>query len=63
LAYYYIDDVSVIDCTTVGVNEPNPTPEITLYPNPCASQLGISNYELGIKEVKVFNVLGSEILK
>lgn len=31
-------------------------------PNPCASQLGIMNYELGIKEVKIYNVLG-EVVK
>lgn len=60
-AYYYIDDVSVVSCGTVGEKEINPTPELTLYPNPCASQLGIRNYELGIKEVKIYDVLGERI--
>ncbi len=36
--------------------------ELGIVPNPCASQLGIMNYELGIKEVKIYNMLG-EVVK
>ena len=67
-AYYYIDDVDLHRCScdtlgSVGVTETNPVPELTLYPNPCASQLIIDNGKLIIKEIHIYNVLGCEILK
>ncbi len=57
-AYYFIDDVSVVDCTGIGIKEEDKDEVISIYPNPCASQLGITNYELGIKEIKIYNVIG-----
>ena len=38
-AYYYIDDVSVIDCTNQGVEELTNSQEIILFPNPATSTL------------------------
>jgi len=46
-----------------GVKENATNNEITLYPNPCASQLIIDNGKLIIKEIHIYNVLGGEILK
>jgi len=60
-AYYYVDDVSIIDCTN-GVNEETNKDGISVYPNPARSELGITNYELGIKEVKIYNVMGEEVI-
>jgi hypothetical protein len=66
VAYYYIDDVSVVNSSGVGVAEINPTPEITLYPNPCWGQLTVNSeprtsgtlQQLTVKEIKIYDVLG-----
>ncbi|MCL2435918.1 MAG: T9SS type A sorting domain-containing protein, partial [Lentimicrobiaceae bacterium] len=34
---------------------------ITIYPNPTTGELGIRNYELGIKSVEVFDVYGRKL--
>jgi len=62
-AYYYIDDISVIYCDPSDINELTIDNEITLYPNPASNELEISSNELGIKEVRIYNVLGYEMLK
>ncbi len=49
------------NCTTVGINEETNTEEISIYPNPASKELGIRNYELGIKQVKIYNMLGEEV--
>jgi hypothetical protein len=69
-AYYYIDDVDVhcCDCnggvcdTTsgAGVNEFKGE-ELQIMPNPATNELRIRNYELGIKQVRVYDVLGNLI--
>ena len=61
LAYYYIDDVSVIDCTTVGITKLNPTPEITLYPNLCGKELGIKSTKNQVLSIKIYNLLGAMV--
>jgi hypothetical protein len=48
-------------CTTVGINEIANEDEVSVLPNPCGGELRITNYELGIKEVRVYNMLGSLI--
>ena len=64
-AYYFIDDVNVHCCTCdsttsihASVTETNPTPSITLYPNPAADKLTVNSEQLTIKEVHIYNVLG-----
>ncbi len=62
-AYYYIDDVSVVDCTTVGVQESGErSEEVEVFPNPTNGIFTINTRGAKIKEIKVMNVLGSEIL-
>jgi len=41
----------------IGVHE-NEKPEVSVYPNPTTGQLRITNYELRILEVEVFDVFG-----
>ncbi|CAN5482784.1 hypothetical protein BH11BAC2_BH11BAC2_13080 [soil metagenome] len=40
-AYYYIDDVSVIDCTNTGIPDSNLGKDLELYPNPVKDILNI----------------------
>jgi hypothetical protein len=62
-AYFFIDDVSVIDCT-VGINEVNGYESSgKLYPNPANTVVYYKN-ELGEDEsgkVKLMDMLGKEI--
>lgn len=61
--YYYIDDVSVIDCT-VGINELDLiAKDITLFPNPCKVELTveISNVSHKILHCEIKDVLGKHI--
>lgn len=61
-SYYYIDDVSVIDCT-VGINEiENLKDKIKLMPNPVRDELRIMSDELRINKVEICDVLGKVIL-
>ena len=61
-SYYYIDDISVIDCTTVGITEiNNPNSEILISPNPTTGIFTIHTEGANIKEIKVFTVLGEEV--
>ena len=62
-AYYYIDDVSVIDCTNAGISEIiNPKSEILISPNPTTGIFTIHTEGTNIKEIKVFTVLGEEVI-
>ncbi|MEI2758773.1 MAG: T9SS type A sorting domain-containing protein [Bacteroidia bacterium] len=62
-AYYFIDDVSVIDCT-VGINEVNDNKDVgRLYPNPANTVVYYEN-ELAADEsgkIKLMDMLGKEI--
>ena len=62
--YYYIDDVSLIDCTGVGINEMAAGSEISIYPNPANEKLNIEikGYKGKASKVKIYNVL-SEMVK
>jgi hypothetical protein len=46
---------------TYGLAE-NVEPEILVYPNPTTGELRITNYELGIKEVEIFDIYGKKLL-
>lgn len=62
-AYYYIDDITLIDQTTVGVNEQNMFNAIVVSPNPAKD---ILNIELDIlhdtAEMKIYNHIGELVL-
>ncbi|MCC7514206.1 MAG: T9SS type A sorting domain-containing protein, partial [Bacteroidia bacterium] len=62
-AYYFIDDVSVIDCT-VGINEVNDNKDVgRLYPNPANTvvyyQDNLGENENGI--ITLLDILGKQI--
>ncbi len=56
-AYYFIDDVSVVDCS-VGVDEVKEKLRFDVYPNPAKNEIIIKSNELRIKKIKINNVLG-----
>jgi len=61
-SYYYIDDVSVVDCT-VGINEiESYKNKIKLMPNPAKDELRIMSDESGIKKIEVCDVLNNVML-
>jgi len=64
-AYYYIDDITLIDQTTVGVNEISYLNEVVrVYPNPANDILNIdfgdANKKIKMK-IKMTDVLGREL--
>ena len=60
--YYYIDDVSVLDCTYDGVEELSEA-TINIIPNPATHQFTIENSQLRINSIRIYNVLGEEVLR
>ncbi|MEI6488788.1 MAG: T9SS type A sorting domain-containing protein [Bacteroidota bacterium] len=58
--YYYIDDVSVIDCTYDGVEELSEA-TINIIPNPATNQFTIENSQLRMNSIHIYNVLGEEV--
>ncbi len=58
-AYYFVDDVSVIDCTDAGVNEIEEA-DFKLFPNPAKNELNLSaNYK--VLSTKIYNVIGEVV--
>ncbi len=59
-AYYYIDDISLIDQSTVGINELDKEPSFEIYPNPTNSILNIksNNQQLQNATIEIKNALG-----
>ncbi len=62
-AYYFIDDVSLVDCGGVGISEVNDDNEINIIPNPATNQFTIENSQLRINSIHIYNVLGEEVLR
>ena len=60
-AYYYIDDISVVQCN-VGVEELAEA-TINIIPNPATNQFTIENSQLRINSIRIDNVLGEEVLR
>ncbi|MEI6488836.1 MAG: T9SS type A sorting domain-containing protein [Bacteroidota bacterium] len=59
-AYYFIDDVTVRDCTNDGVEE-IAEQNISISPNPATNQFTIENSQLRINAIHIYNVLGSAV--
>ena len=59
-AYYYIDDVSVVDCT-VGLEELEKNNRVNVWPNPARNNLQLS-YPYGIAEVTVYDLSGRIVI-
>ncbi len=60
VSYYYIDDISLIDQSTVGVNELEKGKGFDIYPNPTNSILNIrgKNQQLQNATIEIKNTLG-----
>jgi len=54
-AYYYIDDVSVVDCTGDGVDELTNNSSIKLYPNPNSGMM-LLEYKLQDNQSGIINI-------
>jgi len=59
-AYYYIDDVSVIDSNDVGINEYQENNYINIYPNPCNGIFQVA-IDSDTYSLEIYNVLGKTI--
>ena len=60
--YYYIDDISVEDCTNgLGITELTKENEIAISPNPATTSISITSTN-NIKEIKLINLLGEEVI-
>lgn len=62
-AYYYIDDISVIDCTNAGINEHQDEITISISPNPTSGKFTITSSTLQIQHLKIINLLGEIIFQ
>ncbi len=64
LAYIYVDDVSVIDCTPgLGINEKNDIGTANIFPNPIANKLNVqtNNYEQA--EIILYDLSSRKLLQ
>ncbi len=62
-SYYYIDDVSVMRCSDVGVGETENANGLETYPNPANATITI-NYKTTSKKykLKIIDALGNEVM-
>ena len=49
------------DCDGIGINMISVN-DINIYPNPTTGELTITNYELGITSIEVFDIYGKNLL-
>lgn len=57
--YYYIDDVSVIDCDSlIGINEYQNSSSLKLFPNPANDKLSIQLEDFENSIIAIYNMLG-----
>ena len=61
-AYYFFDDVSIIDCTTVGVDELNLS-NFSLYPNPVEDKLNIKIDNNEPTEITLYDISSRKLLR
>ena len=60
-AYYFVDDLSVVDCTGVGEEEMGMS-NVEIMPNPATNEIMLTaNQQL--KTIHIYNVLGEEVLR
>lgn len=65
IAYYYIDDVSVVDVESLGIQSNGITKQFNVYPNPSAGKVHIGGFARSEKlhAVEVSDVTGKIIAK
>jgi hypothetical protein len=56
-------DTSIQVISPGGINENDFSEQVSIYPNPVADQLSISNYQSSIKKLEFFNVYGEKIFE
>jgi OOP family OmpA-OmpF porin len=63
-SYYYVDDFTLIDQTTVGLNNLSNNNVFEIYPNPNTGQLKFINlqYSNGDYDVKLLDLFGKEVI-
>jgi hypothetical protein len=59
-SYYYIDDITLIDQTTVGINELNNGNNFEIYPNPNNGIFTIDSKDV-IQKIEVTNIAGQTL--
>ncbi|MFM2224744.1 MAG: hypothetical protein RJA07_946 [Bacteroidota bacterium] len=57
VAYYFIDDVSLIDLDEVGIEEVEKN-KLVVYPNPVSNQLTISSNKFIVNTIEITDILG-----
>jgi len=66
ISYYFIDDVSVIDSSSIGHNEFKNNSLINIYPNPSDGNIQIDLSKLnenGELQLSIYNTIGIEVKK
>ncbi len=58
-SFLVLDSSAFIGINELGIRNE----ELRVYPNPATNELRIRNYELGIKEVKIFTIMGEAVLQ
>lgn len=63
-SYYYIDDVTLVDQTTVGIKSVGSNNDFEIFPNPTTDLINFSDdrYSGGDCKVKILNLFGKEII-
>ncbi len=60
VAYYYVDDVSVVDCTGIGISEVAEENTVNIFPNPATNSLTLT-LSKGEGTASIYNVLGQVV--
>jgi len=65
MAYYYIDDVSVVDSADIGdgINELNNNLNFDVYPNPATGIVNVGLSQQGKYDLRLINVLGEVVYR
>ncbi|MFL5753160.1 MAG: T9SS type A sorting domain-containing protein [Bacteroidia bacterium] len=64
-SYYYIDDVSVLDLSSIGIKENIKGESISVFPNPASGQIFIESADLNnkVSKIIVVNSFGKTVLE
>jgi hypothetical protein len=61
IAYYFIDDVSLVEDTTSGFGDVfDNSSKLLIYPNPVSNQLIVSSNQFEVNAIEVTNLLGQQ---
>jgi len=59
------DSVAFTPCTNIGIQSPPSSDELEvfIYPNPATNEIRIMNYKFGMKEMKIYNIMGEMVFE